>query len=164
MSRLLPSVHCSFPRSITVFFSSRNVNNYHLFAWDNSQMANCLSVTGWWDEVVVVMVIIFMWSSPESDHRVLKAKPRQRRRLIKMCIFCGGTKLKNKWLSFINDNSRSVIFETFLLKRCLELGGGFASVVLHVDAFWIYSWITNGFSNFFCCTNANEAILFVKFP
>ena len=58
MPRLLPSVHFSFPRSVIVFFSSRSVNNYNVCAWDCSQTDNCLSVTGWWDEVGLVLVIV----------------------------------------------------------------------------------------------------------
>lgn len=49
-----------------------------------------------------------------------------------MCIFCGSSEFKNKWLSFVNDKGLSVIFESFLVKRHLELGGGFAPVVLGV--------------------------------
>lgn len=43
-------------------------------------------------------------------------------RLIKMCILCGGSKFK--LLSFLNGNSLSVVFETFLMEGHLELGGG----------------------------------------
>lgn len=57
-----------------------------------------------------------------------------------MCIFCGGSEFKNKWLSFVNDNGLSVIFESFLVKRHLELGGGVCfSGTRRVDAFRIYS-------------------------
>lgn len=120
MSSLLPSVHFSFPKSVLVFFSSRKVNNYNLFAWDYSQTANCLSVTGWRAGVVEVIVIIFVQYSHESDHHFLRAEPRQCRRLIKICIFCGGSKFKDKLLSFPNGNSLSVVFETFLMKGHLD--------------------------------------------
>lgn len=46
-----------------------------------------------------------------------------------MCILCGGSKFK--LLSFLNGNSLSVVFETFLMEGHLELGvcgGVFASV------------------------------------
>lgn len=41
-----------------------------------------------------------------------------------MCIFCGSSEFKNKWLSFVNDKGLSVIFESFLVKRHLNWVGG----------------------------------------
>lgn len=46
-----------------------------------------------------------------------------------MCSLCGESKFKNKLLSFLNNNCLPVVFETILMKRNLELGGGRVSYV-----------------------------------